>query len=85
MNAAATHLPETVEAETPRALQLEAVITAGARREVRDREWREMLVDAAGGDRTVAALRSARLLAADPDQTLGGHLQRDPSVLRVRQ
>ena len=41
----------------------------GFAREVLNRSWRETLVESAGGDSMVAALESARLLAADTAST----------------
>ena len=43
----------------------ETVGLAQTSREVRNQEWRDMLIDAAGGDSMDAALESARLLAVD--------------------
>lgn len=48
------------------ATQREAV---GFTHEVLNLEWRETLIEAAGGDSMVAALESARLLAADTATT----------------
>jgi hypothetical protein len=42
---------------------------SGFAHEVLNRSWRETLVDAAGGDSMVAALESARMLAADAAST----------------
>jgi hypothetical protein len=43
--------------------------TFGFTHEVLNRSWRETLVNAAGGDSMLAALESARLLAADSAST----------------